>query len=278
MIVNHKWLFERLGQPELVIVDCRFTLGPGASENGHEAYRNDHVPGAYYLHLERDMSGTKSEHGGRHPLPELTTLADKLSEIGIVPGVCVVAYDDQGGAMASRLWWLLKYIGFDGTVHVLDEGYTKWKQAGYPITSEVLPKQAEGRLPVKVRPELLLGMEEVRARLGKSDVLLLDSREEPRYRGQAEHIDPVAGHIPGAHNLFWKSNLDAEGKWKPLKEQQARFERLQRASEIVVYCGSGITACPNVLALEEAGFTNVKLYAGSWSDWISYEGNPVEKG
>nr|WP_166244330.1 sulfurtransferase [Paenibacillus turpanensis] len=269
-----KWLASQLEQQDVTVIDCRFVLG--SPEAGREAYRQGHIPGAYYFHLEEDLSGPKEEHGGRHPLPDFEALAAKLASTGIKPGGTIVAYDDQGGAMSSRLWWLLKYIGIEASIFVMDEGFTKWKEAGYPVTEEIPPSRP-GEVTVNLQPQLLASMEDVKQRIGREGVVLIDSREEPRFRGLAEHIDPVAGHIPSAINLFWKANLDAEGRWKPIKEQQARFEKLQGAKELIVYCGSGVTACPNVLALEEAGFTNVKLYAGSWSDWITYPDNPVAK-
>lgn len=178
--------------------------------------------------------------------------------------------------MASRFWWLLKYLGHD-EVYILDKGYSAWKEAGYPVTEE-LPVEQQAVFTPKVRSEMLVNVEQVKDRLKRPGTVLVDSREEKRYLGLEETIDPVAGHIPGAKQYFWKEGLQASGGWKDDSEQKARFADLRNADELIVYCGSGVTACPNVLALSEAGFDNVKLYAGSWSDWISYKDNPVATG
>ncbi|HZG58596.1 sulfurtransferase [Paenibacillus sp.] len=266
---------------EATFVDCRFALGQ--PQSGFDAYATEHIPGAYYLDLEKDLSAPKREDGagGRHPLPEVDALARVLERIGVSNGRCVVAYDDQGGAMASRLWWLLAYLGHD-EAYVLDGGFAAWKRAGYPTASgvEPLPEEA-GRFEPRVRADWVVTADDIAARrdaISAGRVVLLDSREESRYRGLSEPIDKVAGHIPGARHSFWKANLDAEGRFRTVKEQMQRFEPLQGAEEIIVYCGSGVTACPNVLALREVGFTNVKLYAGSWSDWISDDSRPIATG
>lgn len=274
-IVSMKWLLARLYEPDIVIVDCRFALGD--PEAGQRAYREERIPGAYYMDLERDLSAPKGEHGGRHPLPDAASLAGVFGRAGIDGSVRVVAYDDQGGAMASRLWWLLQYLGHE-RVYVLDQGYSAWKAAGFPVVSAEPDVKVPRRFEPHIRPELLADMEEVRGKLGREDVVLIDSREAPRYLGRQEPIDPVAGHIPGAVNRFWKDALTPEGGWRPAERQQERFADIPEDREIIVYCGSGVTACPNVLALREAGYRNVKLYAGSWSDWISYEGNPIATG
>lgn len=275
-IVPVKWLLARLYESDVVIVDCRFQLGK--PESGREAYEESHIPGAVYLDLEKDLSAPVSEHGGRHPLPDAAELTAKLGKVGISNDTRVVAYDDQGGAMASRLWWLMKYLGHEN-VFVMDGGFTAWKNAGCPVSAEqkvLIP----ARFVATVQHNLLVEVDEVRESLGTGRYVLVDSREAPRYRGEAEPIDRVAGHIPGARNLFWAEGRQADGTWKSAEEQRERFADagLSQDDEIVVYCGSGVTATPNVLALGEAGFTRVKLYAGSWSDWISYEGNPVAVG
>lgn len=273
-IVSLSWLKEHLQDADLVIVDCRFVLGQ--PESGQTLYRESHLPGAIYLDLERDLSGPKREHGGRHPLPDIDEFARTMGRAGIDRSKTVVAYDDQGGAMASRLWWMLRYAGHP-RVYVLDGGFSAWKAAGYPVTAEQ-PVPKPTTFEPQVQADLLLGMEHVRARLGKPGTTIIDSREKKRYLGLEEAIDPVAGHIPGAVNRFWKDALDENGRWKDAAGQRERFAGIDPEKEIVVYCGSGVTACPNVLALEEAGFRNVKLYAGSWSDWISYKDNPVATG
>jgi thiosulfate/3-mercaptopyruvate sulfurtransferase len=277
-IVPVKWVLARMYESDLVIVDCRFTLGK--PDAGRQAYEEGHIPGAVYLDLERDLSAPVEPdgHGGRHPLPDAATLAARLGQVGISNETRVVAYDDQGGAMASRLWWLLKYLGHE-EAYVMDGGFAAWKNAGCPVTAEqrvLIP----ARFTATVQHNLLIEVDEVRESLGTGRFVLVDSREAPRYRGEAEPIDRVAGHIPGARNVFWAEGRKADGTWKSAEEQRERFAEagLSQDDEIVVYCGSGVTATPNVLALGDAGFGKVKLYAGSWSDWISYDSNAIATG
>ncbi|PWV97381.1 thiosulfate/3-mercaptopyruvate sulfurtransferase [Paenibacillus cellulosilyticus] len=264
-----------LGDDSLAIVDCRFQLGK--PDAGREAYEESHIPGAIYLDLEKDLSGPLDPdgEGGRHPLPDAAQLTGTLSRAGIGNDTVVVAYDDQGGAMASRLWWLLKYLGHE-KVYVLDESFSAWVNVGNPVSAEI-PTPAPKQFLAEVQHSKLIEMDEVREKLEEDGVKLIDSRDGARYRGEVEPIDKKAGHIPGAMNLFWGEGRTADGTWKSPEQHAARFEQagLAKADEIIVYCGSGVTATPNVMALEEAGYTRVRLYAGSWSDWISYEGNPV---
>ncbi|MDQ0114590.1 sulfurtransferase [Paenibacillus harenae] len=273
-IVSSKWLLARMYEPDIVIVDCRFLMGK--PDAGRELYEASHIPGAVYLDLEKDLSAPVEEHGGRHPLPDNFELTVTLSRVGIGNESRVVAYDDQGGAMASRLWWLLKYLGHE-QVFVMDEGFTAWFNAGFPVSSEqkvLIP----AKFLATVQHAMLVEMDEVKELLGDERVTLIDSREAPRYRGEVEPLDKAAGHIPGAINRFWKDGLTEAGIWKDTAAQAERFADLDRDRDLIVYCGSGVTATPNVIALQEAGFSKVRLYAGSWSDWISYEGNPVAVG
>lgn len=273
-LVSLQEVHSRLNESDVVVVDCRFALGQ--SDSGKEAYLQDHIPGAIYMDLERDLSGPIQEHGGRHPLPDLGRLTIQLGQSGIGHSTRVFIYDDQGGAMASRLWWLLHFLGHD-QAYIMEEGYTSWKEKGFPVTQEVPVPTATTFVP-QVQSHLLVSMQEVKDKLGDSETVLIDSRERPRYLGETEPIDPVAGHIPGALNYFWKDSLDEHNRWKSGDELSQRFAKLPKDKEIIVYCGSGVTACPNVLALKESGFDQVKLYAGSWSDWISYNENPVATG
>ncbi|WP_168118723.1 sulfurtransferase [Paenibacillus sp. HB172176] len=273
-IVSLEWLKEHMHEPDIVIVDCRFVMGKG--EAGREQYEAGHIPGAVYLDLEKDLSAPVEEHGGRHPLPDIFAMTVTLSRAGIGNESRVVAYDDQGGAMASRLWWLLKYLGHE-QAFVLDEGYSAWTKAGYTVSSEQAANTPTKFLAT-VQHSMLVEMDEVKELLGDERVTLIDSREAPRYRGEVEPLDKVAGHIPGAINRFWKDGLAESGAWKEASQQAERFADLDRDGELIVYCGSGVTATPNVIALQEAGFSKVRLYAGSWSDWISYEGNPIAVG
>jgi len=273
-VVSAKWLLARMYEPDVVIVDCRYWMGQ--PDAGREAYEASHIPGAVYLDLEHDLSGELEEHGGRHPLPDPATLAHRFAQAGISNRSRVIAYDSQGGAMASRLWWLLRYLGHE-TVYVLDGGYPVWEAANFPVTAE-----QRITIPASFYAEVQHGMlaheYDVQDKLNIPGVVLIDSREAPRYRGEVEPLDKVAGHIPGAINRFWKDATTEQGQFKGPDELKERFADLQDAEEIIVYCGSGVTACPNVLALQQAGFYNVRLYAGSWSDWISYEENPIAVG
>ncbi|MEF2967835.1 sulfurtransferase [Paenibacillus sp. M1] len=278
MIVSKQWLLARIYEPDLVIVDCRFDLAD--KEAGVAAYRESHIPGAVYLDLERDLSAPVSEHGGRHPLPDPQELADKLSKAGISNQSRVVAYDDQGGMYAARLWWLLGWLGHQDAA-VLDEGFSAWASGGYPVTAEtriVVP----GAFVPNIQQDRVADVNHIRQSLGNDRVLLVDSRALSRYKGEEEHLDAKAGHIPGAINRFWKDVLDDRGAWKAepaLREQFAPvIKALDDGRETIVYCGSGVSACPNVLALHRLGYTQVKLYTGSWSDWISYPENPVSTG
>ncbi|KRF03164.1 3-mercaptopyruvate sulfurtransferase [Paenibacillus sp. Soil766] len=273
-IVSQSWLLGQLGDANIVIADCRFALGK--PESGRELYAQDHIEGAVYVDLEKDLSGALMAHGGRHPLPDLGAFSILVGSLGIDGTKTVVAYDDQGGAMASRLWWMLKFLGHS-EVYVLDQGYTAWKSAEYPVTAEV-PAVLPRTFSPKVHRSMLASMDEVKDKLGRPGTVLVDSREERRYLGLEEPIDAVAGHIPGARNFFWKGVLGENGAWLSAAEQEQHFAALRDADEIIVYCGSGVTACPNVLGLSEAGFDNVKLYSGSWSDWISWEDNPIATG
>ncbi|WP_340008891.1 sulfurtransferase [Paenibacillus sp. FSL K6-0276] len=273
-IVSTRWLLARLYEPELVIVDCRFLLSD--PEAGRKAYTKDHIPGAIYLHLEEQLSAPVSSHGGRHPLPEISKLTTVLSKVGINRDRIVVVYDDQGGAYASHLWWMLRYLGHE-RVHVMDEGYSAWKKASFPV-SDHQAVRIPSRYDANVQHNLLVSVEDVQNVVNDGGALLIDSRETRRYEGLEEPIDPKAGHIPGAINKFWKEVLDDQGRWKSTEVLKEHYEGIDPEQEIIVYCGSGVSACPNVLALGKAGYRNVKLYAGSWSDWISYEGNAVTTG
>lgn len=273
-IATMAWLAEHLQDPNVVVADCRFVLGQ--PDAGRTAYAEGHIPGAVYVDLERDMSGPVREHGGRHPLPDLGIFALRMGELGIGNDTVVVAYDDQGGPFASRLWWMLTFLGHR-QVRVLEGGYSQWKAAGYPVEREIVRREARHFSP-RVHTGMMIAVDELRRKLGHPGVVLVDSRDVARYRGEQEPIDRKAGHIPGAVNRFWKDGLDEGGKWKGAKEQAERFRQIDPADEVIVYCGSGVTACPNVLALKEAGYENVRLYLGSWSDWISYADNPIATG
>lgn len=260
-VVSAQYLNEHLADPNLVIVDCRFALLE--PQLGKRQYQISHLPGAHYLDLNQDLSATVAAHGGRHPLPNLTQLAQKLSAIGVNSGQTqVIVYDDSRFAFAARLWWLLRYLGHDH-VAVLDGGWQGW-QHGYAVT-DAIPTPQQGVFVPQLRSNWVVDIEALKSPL--PGVVVIDSRESDRYLGKQEPIDPIAGHIPGAINYPWQEVTDAQGY---LDINQQRWSAIADSSEIVVYCGSGVTACVNLLALELAGISGAKLYAGGWSDWCSY--------
>lgn len=272
-IVSKKWLLARLYEPDIVIVDCRFNLAN--PEQGQQEYTVERIPGAIYFHLEYDMSGPVLTHGGRHPLPDMQHFVFQLQKAGIRADSRIIAYDNQAGAMASRFWWLMKYVGHEH-VGILEEPFSTWKMDGYPIDTGNPSIRIPCTYEVKQPLVHAISIEELKASMTNHSVCLLDSREYNRYIGCEEPIDRIAGRIPGALHAFWKDGMDEHGKWKSVNEQKNRFTHLSMEEEIIVYCGSGVTACPNIVALHLAGFEKVKLYAGSWSDWISYSENPIQ--
>ncbi|MDB9372220.1 sulfurtransferase [Nodularia sphaerocarpa] len=267
-VVSPAWLCEYLHNPQVVIIDCRFSLAD--PQLGKQQYQASHIENSYYLDLNQDLSSPVGKHGGRHPLPNVSDLAHKLSAIGVdSPKTLVVAYDDSRLAFASRLWWLLRYLGHEQVV-VLDGGFTAWQKAGYAVTDVISPPKKGNFIP-NVRPELVVDIEAVKSRKDLAEVALVDSREGDRYRGEREPIDTIAGHIPGAINYPWQEITNSSGYLLSASEQRQRWDKVEKAEEIIVYCGSGVTACVNLLSLELANIHTGKLYAGSWSDWISYE-------
>ncbi|SFE15675.1 thiosulfate/3-mercaptopyruvate sulfurtransferase [Lentibacillus persicus] len=274
VVVSTEWLNDRLkNHPEnTVVVDTRFDLmDPDA---GRKIYLNGHIPQAVYLDLNKDLSEKPQKHGGSHPLPDMEMFAAKVGNIGIDHDTTVVVYDQRNDMFAARLWWLLQYMGHED-VHLLDGGFEQWEKEGYSVTTEVPALKAKDFKPV-FRENDVADIEEVQEKLQHHKATLIDSRSKARYLGETEPLYNRAGHIPGAKNFFWKNVLDEEGKWKEVSELERNFSSLSKDDEIIVSCGSGVSACPNVLALKSAGFRNVKLYPGSFSDWISYEENEVE--
>ncbi|MDD2723033.1 MAG: sulfurtransferase [Methylovulum sp.] len=256
-----------LANPDWTVVDCRFSLAD--TEAGHSAYRFGHLPNARYADLNQDLSSQITDQTGRHPLPDVRALANKLGTWGIANHTQVVVYDDASGAFAGRLWWLLRWLGHD-KVAVLDGGSKHWQQLGLPITT-ILPKVK----PVVFRPYLnTSGCLDARALengLATKKLCLLDARTPERYRGEQEPIDPVAGHIPGALNRPFQQNLAQDGLFLPPAVLRQQFSNLigNYSPDAVVHnCGSGVTACHNLLAMEHAGLRGSSLYAGSWSEWI----------
>lgn len=260
----------------LVIVDTRFDLADVGA--GQQGWRVAHLPGSHYLHLDEHLCGPKSGRNGRHPLPRRADFARTLGRLGIAPQTQVVALDAQGGIYAARLWWMLRWMGHAAAA-VLDGGIQAWTQAGGgldnadPATPEAPPYPERAGLAPCIDANALRG------RLGS--VRLIDARAPERFRGDVEPLDAAAGHIPGASNRFFKDNLDAQGRFKPAAGLRDEFAGLlggQAATEVVHQCGSGVTACHNLLAMEHAGLTGSLLYPGSWSEWSSDPTRPIAIG
>ena len=266
-IISPSWLAENLDNKNLRIIDCRFSLND--VNLGRKQYEKEHIPGAFYLDLNQDLSSPVAKHGGRHPLPDTEIFSKKLEEIGINFGeTMVIAYDDTLSAFASRLWWLLRYFGHE-KVAILNGGYSQWKAQSYPVTSTI-SQSKKGTFKTQIKEYLVLNREDVIKQKDLEKVVLVDSRDSERYRGEKEPIDPIAGHIPGAINLPWKNVLDENGYFKSPENQKQRWLNYEDKEDIVVYCGSGVTACVNLLSLHLAEINKGKLYGGSWSDWCSY--------
>ncbi len=262
------------GNP-LVLLDCGFDLGD--PQAGARAYETAHLPGAQYAHLDHDLSGEKTGRNGRHPLPPREAFAARAGRWGVAPGVQVVAYDDQAMPYAARAWWLLRWLGHEA-VAVLDGGRGAWARAGgtlvgTPALPTARPPYPAGApaMPVIEAPALLAALD---------GVCLLDARSAERYRGDVEPLDPVAGHIPGARLRFFKDNLGAEGCFKPAAQLRQEFAAVgaEAGRAVVQQCGSGVTACHNLLAMAHAGLGTTTLYAGSWSEWCSDPSRPVARG
>lgn len=272
-VVDKEWLLKNLHEPNIRIVDCRFSLAD--PEKGRQEYTKSHLPGAVFFDLEKDLSDSIGTHGGRHPLPKLNVFTSKLEQAGIDENTTVIAYDYGEGAYAGRFWWMLHYLGHD-KVYVLDGGFKEWSDANYPVSAEI-PTFEKTTFNANIKPETIVNVEDVRSVVNGQDsnTCIIDSREEKRFLGLEEPIDKKAGRIPGAINRPWFEGL-SDGRYKSVEDQYKRFSDIDREKQVIVYCGSGVTATPNYLALKEAGFEKVKLYLGSFSDWISYEENKIE--
>lgn len=277
-LIKHTDVIGHLGDPDWAVVDCRFSLQD--TERGRRDYLASHIPGAVYAHLDEDLSGSViSGKTGRHPLPAVGEFAHTLSDWGIDARTQVVAYDDAGGMVAARLWWMLRWLGHD-SVAVLDGGWPVWVKAGHPTASGAEQREARRFEPAH-RADWVLTTEDVEAKLDRSDWCLIDSRTPERYRGEQEPIDPVAGHIPGAINAPNPDNLDGDGCFLSPQRLRARFEALLGdvpSEETVFYCGSGVSAARNLLAYAHAGLGDARLYAGSWSEWIADRSRPIATG
>ncbi len=276
-LVDTDTLARHLADPRWVVVDCRFTLTDTGA--GRRAWIAGHIPGARYAHLEEDLSSPIGPRTGRHPLPDPNVLARKLGAWGIDESKQVVVYDDTFGAMASRLWWLLRWLGHE-SVALLDGGYPKWVREKKPVTPEA-PAVHPVTFHPRVNNTLWVNADFVERARQDEAFVVLDARAEERFRGEIELLDKVAGHVPGAVNAVYEDNLDISSEFLSAEELRERYLDLLGGivpDQAIHMCGSGVTACHNVLAMEHAGLPGAKLYAGSWSEWITDPNRPVATG
>lgn len=278
-LISAQQLAERLQQPQLRILDCRFALEDPAY--GRRSHTLSHIPGAQFADLEQDLSGPVIKGAtGRHPLPDAVELVTRLRSWGVDNDSQIVLYDDGPGAFAARAWWLLAWLGKRDGVYLLDGGLAAWKKANLPLSTEQ-PSVAPGHFSGQPDPRLVVDAEQLRQRLGEPRLTLLDARALPRFRGEVEPLDPVAGHIPGARCAAFTDNLGADGRFLPREQLRQRFAGFladRPAEQLVAYCGSGVTACHNLFALSLAGYPLAPLYAGSWSEWVTDSARPVATG
>jgi thiosulfate/3-mercaptopyruvate sulfurtransferase len=277
MLLRTAQLSARLNDPTCVIFDCRHDLGD--AEKGARLYREGHIPGAHFAPVDTALSGAKNGSNGRHPLPAPQDFADFLGRHGVSETTTVVACDDVGGQYAARLWWMARWIGLK-QVALLDGGLPKWIADGGALTTAV-PVPRAVALRAHPAPEMIWSAADVQRRIGDAASALIDARAAERYRGEVEPIDRVAGHIPGALNRFYKANLNADLTFRPAEELRREFSAMiagRPVANVGHQCGSGITACANLFAMEYAGLTGSKLYAGSWSEWIADPARLVANG
>ena len=274
-LISCAQLAEHLNDPQWVVVDCRHQLSDVGY--GEREYAKGHLPGAVFMHIDRDLSAAMTGRNGRHPLPDPQQLAEKLGAAGISRSTQVVVYDDDGGMYAVRLWWLLRWLGHE-RVAVLDGSIRRWIQEGRPLVTDV-PQRKRAVFEIEPRNWVVTAAD-VESNLKASDFILIDARGPDRFRGENETLDPVGGHIPGARNRFFRDNLDAQGGFRSAAELRQAFLAVlagAEPSQVVMYCGSGVTACHNLLAMEIAGLPGARLYAGSWSEWCSDPARPVAR-
>ncbi|MEW6180074.1 MAG: sulfurtransferase [Chloroflexota bacterium] len=276
-LIEVEELINHLNDPDWVIVDCRFDLNN--PDWGFLNYQQGHIPGSVYAHLDKDLSAPLTPASGRHPLPTPQDFASTLERLGISNSSQVIVLDTSGGSFAARLWWMLKWVGHT-SVAVLNGGWNAWKMAGYPVAVG-----NESKLPGHFEPHPQAGKyvttSEILALLNDPNFKIIDARAPERYRGEIEPLDPVAGHIPGSINRFHEKNLGRGGKLKSAELLRKEFEEFignTPPDRVIVYCGSGVTSCHHLLAMEYAGIQGAKLYAGSWSEWIRDPRRPIEKG
>ncbi len=278
MLVSTEQLASHLDDPTWVIFDCRHDLVDHGK--GERLYRESHIPSAHFASVETALAGAKNGKNGRHPLPTPEAFSEFLASHGVTPATKIVAYDDAGGLYAARLWWMARWIGLT-QVALLDGGWPKWIAETRAVTAAVPMATAAAPLSIRVETASVWSASDVMRQLEDRSFGLIDARAGERYRGEVEPMDPVAGHIPGALNRFYKANLKPDLTFRPAAELKQEFTALigDRAPERVGHqCGSGITACANIFAMDYAGLPGSKLYAGSWSEWVADSTRPVAKG
>jgi len=276
-LVDANTLSGMLNRDDLVLFDCRFDLAN--TSWGEAEFARAHLPGALYLHLDRDLSSPITATSGRHPLPDPERFAARLGELGVTAGQQIVAYDQGNGAYGARFWWLARWIGLRN-VAVLDGGIAAWRAANLPLENAVRAPQPRTLAP-SVAPDAWVTSEAVNELRLRPGNLLIDARGSERFAGCNETLDPIAGHVPGARNRPFLDNLGADGRFLPAEVLRQRFATILGSlapSSVVAMCGSGVTACHNLLALEHAGFSGGRLYAGSWSEWIRDPRRPIATG
>ena len=277
LLISTQELADRISNTYTVICDCRHDLLD--LEKGRRAYAEGHIPGAHFLHLDEHLSGGKTGINGRHPLPDIDAFSKKMASIGVDSNKQVIAYDDAGGPYAARLWWLLRWLGHDN-VAILDGGINKWLAEGRAI-ERASPKAIPETFLATQKNNMTADANFIMANLTLPASIVVDARAPERYRGETEPIDPVAGHIPGALNRLFKNNLNADGTFKTaatLKREFAELIGAKSPDQVINQCGSGVTACHNLFAMEIAGLSGSKLYPGSWSEWCADPSRPVAKG
>lgn len=275
-LISCEQLAARLDDRDLCIVDCRHQLSD--TSHGERVYAQGHIPGAVFMHLDRDLSGPMNGHNGRHPLPDPAVLARRLGAIGISRQTTVVVYDDAEGMVAGRLWWMLRWLGHE-RVAVLDGGFPRWAAQGLPLTKD-LPSRMPTAFVADSPRDWVVDTTAVLANLDSREFLVIDARGADRFRGENETIDPVGGHIPGALSRPFRDNLNADGTFRPADELRQAYLDLFGGvppEQVVMQCGSGVSACHNLIALELAGLPGARLYAGSWSEWCSDPARPVAR-
>jgi thiosulfate/3-mercaptopyruvate sulfurtransferase len=275
-LISTDVLAEHLVDGSWLIADCRYNLNDETW--GRAQYEAAHIPGAVFVDVAHDLAAQQTGTNGRHPLPAIDDMTVTFGRLGIVDNVQVIAYDQEAGAFASRFWWMLRYLGHDA-VAVLDGGFAKWTREGRPGRGGVETHRPALFTP-RLRGEMRVTVDETLARLDDPSVLLIDARSPDRYAGKPDPLDKIYGHIPGARNRYYRHNVSEAGTMRSGHELRTDFEKIlagSPASQAVMYCGSGITACHNLLAMEHAGLHGARLFAGSWSEWESDPQRPVEK-